>query len=475
MKMSKILSYSFVLSILFFGMSSLSAQCTSWIGSPNQEDAENAHSIYRPALKANDYKLAFEQWQIAYDLAPAADGKRDYHFTDGIKIYLNKLTTETDNTIKAAHKKIINRLYDEAIDCYAAGTIVTKSCYSPETIILKKAYLRGRQAYDMYYSMRTPYEQNLAILKESLELGGNNSEYIIMSPYAGVLVGLYEKEKVTKEEIVMAYDQLNAICDFNIENNKRFSAYFKQSKEAMNSVFAKIENEIFDCAFFVKKFKPVYEADPTNTDQLKIIIAKFKKQNCSGQEDPFIAKLEEEWATYVAKHNEAAQAEFDANNPASVAKKLYDAGNYSGSIAKYKEVLNQTSDNVEKAKYEKTIASILFRKLGKYNEARSAARRAAKLNPGWGAPFMLIGDMYGKSARTCGDSWNQRLAILAAIDKYKYAKSLDASIAKDANKRINTYSKSLPSKEDIFQRGLKSGQTVTVGCWIGENVKIRTN
>lgn len=475
MKMPKIFKYSFILSILILGSHTISAQCATWIDFPNKEDAENAHSIYRQALKSNDYNLAFEQWQIAYDLTPAADGKRDYHFTDGVKIYLNKLTTETDNTKKAEYKKIINRLYDEAIACYEAGTIVTKTCYSPETIILKKAYLRGRQAYDMYYNMRTPYVQNLAILKESVDLGGNNSEYIIMSPYAGVLVGLFEKGKVAKEDVVIAYDKLNAICDYNIENNKRFSTYFKQSKDAMNSVFSKIEHDIFDCAYFVKKFTPVYEADPTNIDQLKIIIAKFKKQNCSGQDDPFIAKLEGEWATYVAKHNEAAQAEFDANNPAAVAKKLYDAGNYKEAIAKYREVLDQTTDNIEKSKYEKTIASILFRKLGKYNEARSAARRAAKLNPGWGAPYMLIGDMYGKSARSCGDSWNQRLAILAAIDKYRYAKSLDSSISKDANKRINTYSKSLPSKEDIFQRGLKTGQTVTVGCWIGESVKIRTN
>ena len=86
---------------------------------------------------------------------------------------------------------------------------------------------------------------------------------------------------------------------------------------------------------------------------------------------------------------------------------------------------------------------------------------------------MLIGDMYGSSARSCGDSWNQRLAILAAMEKYRYAKSIDSEVADDANSRLSKYAASMPSIEDGFQRGIKEGQTVTVGCWIGESVKVR--
>jgi hypothetical protein len=86
---------------------------------------------------------------------------------------------------------------------------------------------------------------------------------------------------------------------------------------------------------------------------------------------------------------------------------------------------------------------------------------------------MLIGDLYASSSRNCGDAWGQRLAILAAIDKYAYAKSLDPEVAEEAQKKINAYSGSKPSGEEAFMRGFEAGQSVKVGCWIGETVKLR--
>ncbi|MEZ4906739.1 MAG: hypothetical protein R2771_03635 [Saprospiraceae bacterium] len=45
-------------------------QCESWVDKPFQEDAMNAHSIYRQALKIDDYKLASEYWEQVFKLAP---------------------------------------------------------------------------------------------------------------------------------------------------------------------------------------------------------------------------------------------------------------------------------------------------------------------------------------------------------------------------------------------------------------------
>jgi len=43
----------------------------------------------------------------------------------------------------------------------------------------------------------------------------------------------------------------------------------------------------------------------------------------------------------------------------------------------------------------------------------------------------------------------------------------------EANKLINRYEKYMPSKEDLFQRSLKTGGTFKVKCWIQESTKIR--
>ena len=86
---------------------------------------------------------------------------------------------------------------------------------------------------------------------------------------------------------------------------------------------------------------------------------------------------------------------------------------------------------------------------------------------------MLIGDMYGKSSRNCGDAWNQRLVVLKAIETYQYAKSVDAEVASEASDRISKYRGSMPDKNEGFMRGVKEGQKVSVGCWIGGSVTVR--
>ena len=90
LKRSKTLKFGIYLLACTFTTQLAFGQCQTWEGLPNQSDAEDAHTIYRQAIKTDDWQIAFENWQIAYRIAPAADGKRDYHFMDGTKLYLHK-------------------------------------------------------------------------------------------------------------------------------------------------------------------------------------------------------------------------------------------------------------------------------------------------------------------------------------------------------------------------------------------------
>jgi len=202
------------------------------------------------------------------------------------------------------------------------------------------------------------------------------------------------------------------------------------------------------------------------------VLGLLKKRGCDTS-DPFVAELDVKWGKYAAAENAKIQAEFEANNPAVMAKKLYDQGDYKGAIKKYDEAIAEEADDEKKASYLFSKASIQFRKLKQYSTARNTAYKAAKLKPGWGRPYMLIGDMYASSARSCGDSWMQRLAIIAAIDKYNYAKSTDAEMADEAKTRVSKYYGSLPELADGHMRGVKKGAKVKVGCWIGETVTVR--
>ncbi len=447
-------------------------QCASWLDSPQKEDAENAHSIYRQALKDKDYVIAFENWEKAFSIAPAADGKRDYHFTDGAQLYLAKYKTETDAAKKEEYKNTYISLIDQALACYRNGSIVSSKCPDGSCINARIGYLAGRKAFDMFYTFNTPYTQTTKALKMALENSGDHVEYIVYDPYASIAVYQFQKGKMEKAEARAIYEELNDVADFCINKNNNLSASYQQAKESMNAKFAVIANDIFDCEFFVEQLKPEYEDNIDDPQTWKRIVSKLKGQGCA-LDHPFLAEVESKYKVWAKGQNAAAQAEFEANNPSVVAKKLYDQGKFSEAIAKYNEAIATETDLSKKGGYQFSKASIQYRKLKSYGAARATALAAAKNRPGWGRPYMLIGDMYGSGARSCGDSWNQRLAILAAMDKYRYAKSVDASVAKDADSRLSKYRASMPSKEDGFQRGIKEGSSQTVGCWIAERVKVR--
>jgi hypothetical protein len=465
-KMKKYLLIPF---IAFLSMQYISAQCNNWNDIPEKDQAENAHVIYRQSVKTKLYKEAYPQWKIAYELAPAADGKRASHFIDGVEIHRELLKTLTDEAKIKEYKEIINRLYDEAIACYQSGAIVPDASSSVENEV---GFLSGRKAYDMFYTVNSPYSSNLEYINKAIENSKNNAEYIVFDPAGRIAVYMFKNDQMTKEDAVKLYTELNAIAEHNIENKTQYSEYYGQARDAMNAVFAEIEDDIFDCSFFIKKFEPEFDANPEDMDGLKYMISTLKKKECP-ESDPFLARLEKVWSKYATEENARLMAEYEANNPGAAAKKLYDSGDYSGAIAKYEEAISQETDNEKKAQYLLGKASVQFRKLNQYSTARATAYEAAKLKSGWGAPYMLIGDMYGTSARSCGDGWNQRLAIIAAIDKYGYARSIDSSVSDDASSRISTYSKSLPEQEMGFMRGIKEGASQTVGCWIGETVKVK--
>ena len=460
-----------LLFLLLVSMASqgLMGQCANWEKSANKDELENYHVIYRQFIKSQNYDAAFDNWKKVFDIAPAADGQRDIQYLDGIELYKNKFSKATSPEEKDKAKAAALAIYDQLLSCYASGSI---PCQGENCINKKLAFVHGRKAFDMYYTFNSNYEENLAVINKAIELGGNENEYVIFAPAANIAVYQFNNNLLPKGKVVELYTKLNEIADYQINNNEQLSAYFTQAKENMNGTFVTIEDKIFDCDYFKEKYQPEFESDPDNPTVLKKLILTLKSKGC-GDDDEFMVQLNSQWQKYAAEQNEKIQAEYEANNPAYVAKKLYEEGKFGEAIDKYDEAISSETDPEKKALLLFGKASIQFRKLGQYGTARSTAYEAAKLKPNWGRPYMLIGDMYGKSASSCGDSWTQRLAIIAAIDKYAYAKSIDDGVASEASSRIGTYSRSLPDSETGFMRGVKEGQSASVGCWIGETVRVR--
>jgi len=151
------------------------AQCDTWVGSDNEDHLTNQHSVYRSFMKTDNLADAFEPWKEVYETAPAADGMRDFHYTDGIKIYKSMFDNETDDAKKTEYKKIITDLYDQCATCYEEQVIKLAKCGDDQDCYNKRiGYLMGRKGYDMYYQLNSPYPENMAAFQKAVDMSGND-------------------------------------------------------------------------------------------------------------------------------------------------------------------------------------------------------------------------------------------------------------------------------------------------------------
>lgn len=443
------------------------AQCGTWNNLPNKEDLEGAHSIYRQYMKdkqvadieqldAENFKIAFDNWKKVYDAAPAADGQRATHYADGRTFYMAMHNKSNDAAKKKEYADMILRLYDEQMQCYK-----------------NEAFLLGRKAYDMFYYLPSygVKKESYEAFKKAIEKGGNSSEYIVLDPTGQLMTYLFQQKQITKEEVEMMTEKLTAIAEHNEKNNKQYGAYYRQGLDAMENSLDPIADQVFDCEYFKKKLLPSFKENPDDIEVVKYVYTKLRNQGCDST-DTEMAGLRLQYENLAKSINDSLEIVLRQTNPGYYASILQQEGKYSEAIEKYKEAIEKETDNDKKAQFYYSIANIQTWQLDQYSSARENARKAASLKSGWGKPYILIGDMYARTSRNCGDDWNTRLAILAAIEKYAYAKSIDSEVTSDANDRIGRYVDAKPAREEGFMRKVNPGDSVTVGCWIGETVRI---
>ncbi len=107
---------------------------------------------------------------------------------------------------------------------------------------------------------------------------------------------------------------------------------------------------------------------------------------------------------------------------------------------------------------------------GKYSQARTQFLKASDVGNGWALPIFYEGFLYEQSASGCTD-FDRKVVYLLAQNTYRRALSMDSNLG-EARDRINALSGAVPTKEDYFFRGIKSGQSMPITCvgWIGKSV-----
>lgn len=423
-----------------------------------REKAETAFVLYKDQMKYNNYKAALPIWRQAYTLAPGSNGRVKSHFDDGVTIY-SKLVQETaDSSQKRLYVDTIRMIQAKREECFGADA----------------AYI-GQKGFDYYYNLyglvseREIYET----FKKSIDMGNGKVEYFIVNPFTKLLYDMVQAEHLSKEEgskyavlIGKAIKDGLANCTgAQCEAWKVINEYAPDLLESLEGI-----DNFYDCEYYADKYYTLYKTHPDSCDIVNLAYRRMLRGKCAESD----ARLKE----VAALRNGKCYVAPAATGTLSQAYEAYGKGNYKNAISLFEKYVNEEApDKEKKAKVLLIISNIYYGDVKNYPKARQYAYEAAKQKPGWGEPYILIGKLYASSGPLCGPGrgWDSQIVTWPAIDKWEYAKSIDPTVAKEANTLINRYRQYMPSREDVHQRILAPGQSFTVGCWIKETTKIRTS
>lgn len=426
--------------------------CPKFQDAPNPDEAETNYVLYRDFIKVKDWKKAFELWQKVYEVAPAADGRRNTVYADGIRFYERFIRETTDEAKKKEYVDKIFQIYDAIDECYSEG-----------------GYIIGRKAFDLYYKYpeRASHEEIFNMFKASIDMDGMDAPDFVVNPFTSLLVNQFFEKKISLAEAQEYTEKVKSIVANGVENCegkacerwKVIESYAPVRLEAFE-----IERGFYDCDYYLEKYFSEFEEAREDCDVIRTVYSRLKWGGCS--------EVDAKFKELIAQGN-AVCVEPDALKLAYEALRNAD---YKKAVDLFNEAAAAEEDSEKKAKIILINAKIYNAHLKDFPTARRYARQASDIRPSWGEPYILIGRLYASSGPLCGPGrgWDSQIVTWPAIDMWNKAKSVDPSVAREANKWIGRYSQYMPSKEDVFLRNLKAGDTFRVGCWIQETTRIRT-
>lgn len=396
-------------------------------------------SLYREFVKQNNYKDALGPWRVVFTECPKSS-KNIY--IDGVKLYSDLIQKEKDPEIQ-------NKLIDTLMMIYDQRILYFK----------QEGNVRGRQGVDLLRFKRDDLDalkKGYDYLSKSIELEKNKSSLAVIATYMMATFSLKQSEKIECDQVIKNFLISDAILD---------EQYAKEKDEQIQEVKVTILSNLItsgcgSCESMIAYYEPMFEEKKNDLNYLKSVTNLLSGLKCE-ESDLF---------------GNAAIARLPLDPSAEAAVKIaqYFAKKeeYGNAADYYKKAVELETDSSKLADYYNQLAKISV-KLNQYSSARSYAYKAINNRQGFGEPYLYIGISYALGASGCGDDFTQRTVYWAAVDKFYQAKSVDPSVSEDANKYINAYSGQFPDKEELFMRGMKDGDSYSVGCWINETTKVR--
>lgn len=409
-------------------------------------------SIYTEYVKTNNFKDAYKPWKAVFDEAPTAQVGT---YTNGAKILRALIAGSKD---AAEQKNYLNELmavHDQRIKYLDKLNGLVKS---PTT----KGSILGLKAHDLIAFSGGKLDVNAAyaISKEAVDLEKAQSDYFMLQDFMDMSSKKLKIDEAHKEQFIQDYLTAAGYADEALKaaTKEKDQKNLKTAKDNVDAYF--INSGAASCENLQNIYGPKVAQNKTNLDYLKQVINVMQMLRCTEEEAYFQAS---EYAHAV---------EPTAATAVGCGYMYYKKGDLEKALTYFDQAIDLESDAEKKADNCYNAAVVLMSKK-MYGRAKSYANKAIASNANCGKAYILIAQMYGASPNWSDEAALNKCTYFAAIDKLQRAKSVDPSVAEEADKLIRSYAAYTPKDEDLFFLGLKKGNSVTIGGWIGETTTIR--
>ena len=407
-------------------------------------------SVYTEYVKTNNFKDAFTPWKAVFDEAPLAQVGT---YTNGAKILRALIAAEKDGAKQKEYFELLMKVHDQRIQ-YLDG--LNKLVKSPAT----KGDIMGAKAHDYFSMGGQDNNAAYAMFAEAVAAEKHNLPYYVLMEFVDASARKVKADETHKEQFVQDYIAAAGYASEALNNAKKESAKknYQMAKDNIDAHF--INSGVATCENLQEIYAPKVEENKANIEYLKSVITVMQKLGCKESE------------AYFAASEYAHAIEPTAATAFGCGAMYYKKGDIDKSIEYFDNAIELETDLEQKSDYCYTAAQVLFANK-QLSKARQYARKAIEYNETKGDPYILIAQMYANSPNWSDEPALNKCTYFAAIDKLQKAKSVDPSVAEKANELISSYSRHTPKDEDLFFIGIKKGNAVTIGGWIGETTTVR--
>ena len=407
-------------------------------------------SIYTEYVKTNNFQDAFTPWKAVFDETPWAQVGT---YTNGAKILRALIAAEKDGAKQKEYFNLLMKVHDQRIQYLDKLNTLSRTKST-------KGDIMGTKAHDYLSMGGQDMNAAYAMFAEAVAAEKENLPYYVLMEFVDVSARKTKIDAAHKEQLVQDYIAASGYANEAMKAAKKESAKknYQVAKENIDAYF--INSGVATCDNLQEIYAPKVEENKANIEYLKSVITVMQKLGCKESE------------AYFAASEYAHAIEPTAATAFGCGAMYYKKGDIDKSMQYFDNAIELEADPIQKGEYCYTAAQILFGNK-QLSKAKQYARKSIEANGANGKPYILIAQMYATSPNWNDEPALNKCTFFAVIDKLQKAKSVDPSCAEEADKLIRTYAAYTPKDEDLFFIGLKKGQAVTIGGWIGETTTIR--